>query len=70
MFNEKQETGKELKKLILAGICPCCSSVRIKYSEYITNRTFGFQCFHCGWKSQYSLTELQEASLSWFPIQK
>ena len=70
MLEKQQKTGKELKSLILMGTCPCCSSVRIKYREYITNRTFGFQCFSCGWKSQYNSTELQQASANWFPITK
>lgn len=70
MFEKQQETGKELRSLVLMGICPCCGSMKIKYREYITNRTFGFQCFHCGWKSQYNLTQLQQASATWFPIRK
>ncbi|BAY80947.1 hypothetical protein NIES267_04120 [Calothrix parasitica NIES-267] len=70
MFEKQPETGKELKSLVLMGICPCCGSVRIKYSEYITNRTFGFKCFNCGWTSQYNLSELKEAANGWFPIQK
>ncbi len=70
MLEKQQKTEKELKSLILMGTCPCCGSVKVKYREYLTNRTFGFQCFHCGWKSQYSLNELQQASASWFPITK
>ena len=70
MFEKQAETGKELKSLVLMGVCPCCGSVKIKYSEYITIRTFVFQCFNCGWTSQYNLSELKEASDSWFPIQK
>ncbi|MEO1429704.1 MAG: hypothetical protein AAFS12_15610 [Cyanobacteria bacterium J06632_19] len=70
MFDNNQEAEQELKSLVIMGICPCCSSVRIKYREYITNRTFGFQCFNCGWTSQYNLTELKEASENWFPTQK
>ncbi len=70
MFEKQQETGKELQSLILMGTCPCCSSVRIKYREYLTNRTFGFQCFHCGWKSEYNSTELQQASTNWFSTTK
>lgn len=70
MFDNKQQAEQELKSLVLMGICPRCSSVRIKYREYITNRTFGFQCFSCGWKSQYNLTELKEASENWFPSSK
>ncbi|AFY58224.1 hypothetical protein Riv7116_5862 [Rivularia sp. PCC 7116] len=70
MFDNNQEAEQELKSLVLRGACPCCSSVKIKYREYITNRTFGFQCFNCGWKAQYNLTELKEASENWFPTQK
>lgn len=70
MFEKQQKTGKELKSLILMGTCPCCSSERIKYREYITNRTFGFQCFNCGFQSEYNLNELKQASANWFPIQK
>lgn len=70
MLEKQQKIGKELKSLIVMGTCPCCNSVRIKYREYITNRTFGFQCFNCGWKSQYNLKELKEASVNWFPSQK
>jgi predicted RNA-binding Zn-ribbon protein involved in translation (DUF1610 family) len=70
MFEKQQQTGKELKSLVLMGICPCCGSVKIKYREYITNRTFGFQCFNCGFQSQYNLTELKQASVNWFPIKK
>lgn len=70
MFEKEQEPEKELKSLIVKGVCPYCSSAKIKYREYITNRTFGFQCFNCGWKSSYSLKELTEASVNWFPIQR
>mgnify|MGYP001795226140 FL=1 len=66
MSEKQHETEKELKQLVLMGTCPCCSSVRIKYREYITNRTFGFECFNCGWNSQYNLTELKIASINWF----
>ncbi|GEM_PF-6736435 len=68
MFEKQQEIRNELKTLIIMGTCPCCGSVKIKYREYITNRTFGFQCFNCGWQSQYNLTELKEASANWFSI--
>lgn len=68
MFEEQHKIGKELKTLIIMGNCPCCGSVKIKYREYLTNRTFGFQCFSCGWQSQYNLTELRKASENWFSI--
>ncbi|MEB3220265.1 MAG: hypothetical protein VKN72_29080 [Nostocales cyanobacterium 94392] len=70
MSEQQEEKQKELKLLILMGTCPCCSSNQVKYYEYITNRTFGFHCFNCGWKSKYNLTELKQASANWFPIQK
>ena len=66
MLEKKQEIEKELKMLILRGNCPNCNSERIKYREYITNLTFGFECLNCGWKSQYNLTELKQASVNWF----
>jgi transcription elongation factor Elf1 len=70
MFEQHQNKSKELKKLILNGTCPYCDSKKVKYCEYITNRTFGFHCFNCNWHSQYNLTELKQASVNWFPIQK
>lgn len=66
MLEKQHKVAKELKTLIVVGVCPCCRSVKIKYSEYITNRTFGFKCLNCGWKSQYNSTDLKEASVNWF----
>ena len=70
MFEKPQKTAKELRTLIIMGICPHCGSMKIKYREYITNRTFGFECFNCRWTSEYNFTELKEASVNWFPIEQ
>ncbi len=70
MCERQHDKRKELKSIILMGTCPCCSSNQVKYCEYLTNRTFGFQCFSCGWKSEYNSTELKEASTNWFPIKR